>query len=270
MAKRSNFDVLGLSLFPQPTSAQANQYYYVTQRPWPSLLFVLPGLIFFEAGMFRNNGWARPGDSQLVAPFLIERLVEYLRTGPQASHLLWMAPGLLLVAILLAWHVAARHPWRFDKFVLAGMLGESLLATVPLIVFGELLLQGARPGTNQAIWLDGVIRGIGAGIYEELVFRLVCITLLVILLIDLARLPRGPAAILIIAASAALFSWQHYPPLGAEPFAMQSFVFRAAAGLYLAGLFVFRGFGVAVGCHAMYNVIVVTMSAISHQAVVPS
>jgi hypothetical protein len=265
MAKRSSLHALELSLFPQPTSAQANQYWYVTQRPWPSLLFILPGLILFEIGTFRHSGWSGRGDSPLVAPFLIERLVESMRTGHPAHPMLWMAPGLLLIAMLLAWHIAARHPWRFDGFVLAGMLGESLLDTIPLIVFGRLMLQGARPGDNQALWLDSIVRSFGAGIYEELVFRLICITVLVIVLIDLARLPRGPAAILIMAASAALFAYQHHPPLGAEPFAMQSFLFRSAAGLYLAGLFVFRGFGVAAGCHVLYNVIVVTMGAISHQ-----
>jgi hypothetical protein len=265
MAKRSSLSALELSLFPQPTSAQANQYWYVTQRPWPSLLFILPGLLLFEIAAFRHSGGAGRGNSQLVAPFLIERLIESLQTGQQASQLIWMGPGLLLIAFLLAWHIAARHPWRFDGFVLAGMLGESLLNTIPLVVFGQLLLQATRLGNNQAVWLDGVIRSFGAGIYEELVFRLICITVLVILLIDLARLPRGPAAILILAVSAVLFAYQHHPPLGAEPFAVQSFLFRTAAGLYLAGLFVFRGFGIAAGCHVFYNVIVVTMSAIGHQ-----
>ncbi|HOB73313.1 MAG TPA: CPBP family intramembrane metalloprotease [Phycisphaerae bacterium] len=264
MARRSSLSTLELSLFPQPTSAQANQYWYVTQRPWPSLLFILPGLLLFEIGTICHDGWDGRGNSQLVAPFLIERLVESLRTGDQTPQLLWMGPGLLLIAFLLAWHIAARHPWRFDGFVLAGMLGESLLHTIPLVVFGRLMLQAARPGQNHALWLDSVIRSFGAGIYEELVFRLICITVLVILLIDLARLPRGPAGIFILAASAVLFAYQHHPPLGAEPFAIQSFLFRSAAGLYLAGLFVFRGFGIAAGCHVFYNVIVVTMGAISH------
>ena len=58
------------------------------------------------------------------------------------------------------------------------------------------------------------------------------------------------------------FAAQHHPPLGCEPFAAAKFMFRAAAGLYLAGLFFYRGFGIAAGCHAFYNVIVVTLEAV--------
>src|SRR5690606_8210609 len=118
-------------------------------------------------------------------------------------------------SILLAWHIAARHPWRFDGFVLAGMLGESLIYTVPLFAI-RLALQAEVPGAYRAALLDSVFRSFGAGIYEELVFRLICITLLIILLIDLARLPRGPAAVTIVILSALLFAYQHHPPLGAE------------------------------------------------------
>jgi hypothetical protein len=39
-------------------------------------------------------------------------------------------------------------------------------------------------------------------------------------------------------------------------------MFRTLAGLYLAGLFMFRGFGIAAGCHALYNVIAVTVKAV--------
>jgi hypothetical protein len=277
MAKRARAKTLDLFIFPQPGSAQANQYWYVTQRPWPSLLFILPGLLVFEVGTYLRRGTASGGSSQLVASYLIESLVSWieylvnsLQTSQDMSRFLTMAPGMLLIAILLAWHVAARHPWRFDAFVLAGMLGESLIYTVPLLVFWmvhQALLAGSPA---HSIWIDSLIRSFGAGIYEELVFRLICITVLVIVLIDLARLPRGPAAVVIIALSAAIFAFLHHPPLGAEPFRLQSFVFRSVAGLYLAGLFVFRGFGIAAGCHALYNVIVVTISAINATAVYSS
>lgn len=254
-----------LIIFPPPDSAAGQLYFYVTQRPWPSLVFILPMLLIFEIGTYMRTGGTARGGSQLVASYLIEWLVTSMRSESDASHLLAMAPGLLLVAILLTWHVAARHPWRFDLSVLPGMLGESLIWTIPLFAFGGLLQQQALLAGDPAAraeWIDKVIRSFGAGIYEELVFRLICITLLVILLIDIARLPRAFAAGVIIAASALLFAAQHHPPLGAEPFNIVRFSFRTGAGLYLAGLFVFRGFGIAAGCHAFYNVLLVTASAL--------
>jgi len=262
MARRPRAETLDLFIFPQPTSAQANLYYYITQRPWPSLVFILPGLLLFEIGTYVRHDGTPHGGTQLVASYLIEWLVNSLRTGHDVPRLLAMAPGLLLVAILLAWHVAARHPWRFDGFVLAGMLGESVIYAMPLLVFWVVHQALVAGSSAHSVWLDSVIRSFGAGIYEELVFRLICITLLVILLIDMGRLPRGPAAVLIIVLSAATFAYMHHPPLGAEQFRIQNFLFRFAAGVYLAGLFVFRGFGIAAGCHALYNVIVVTISAV--------
>ena len=44
-------------------------------------------------------------------------------------------------------------------------------------------------------------------------------------------------------------------PFG-EPFHAGRFVFRCLAGLYFALLFQFRGFGVAAGAHACYDVMV--------------
>jgi hypothetical protein len=247
-----------ISLFPQPDALRADHYYYVTQRPWPSLVFVLPMLLIFEVLTYtRQHAAGAHGTSELVAAWLIERLVQLF--GASGFYF----PGLLVLAILLAWHVASRQSWRFDLAVLPGMLGESLVWTLPLFVFNRVLHTAIMAGgPAQTEWTDQIIRSLGAGIYEELVFRLICITALVILLIDVFELPRLPAGVFIVFASAMLFAAQHHPPLGAERFDAVKFTFRSAAGLYLAGLFIFRGFGIAAGTHAFYNVIVVTIDAV--------
>ena len=247
-----------ITFFGPPDPAVANHYLYLTQRPWPSLVFILPMLLVFEVGTYVRHIDHPSAGSQLVAAYLIDELVTQVGRGA------FYFPGLLTVVILLAAHLAARHPWRFDLFVLAGMLGESLIWTVPLFVFDRVLHTAVRPGpsASQATWADHVIRSLGAGIYEELVFRLIAITALVIILADICKLPRTGSAIFAMLASAALFAAQHHPPLGADPFNIVSFLFRTAAGLYLAGIFVFRGFGIAAGTHAAYDIIVVTISAI--------
>lgn len=248
-----------VSVLLPPPPGEAQHYFYVTQRPWPSLLFILPMLIIFEVGSYvRQNGSS--GTSQLVATYLIDALVNCF--GRSAFYL----PGLLAVVILLTTHIAGRHPWKFDLYVLAGMLGESLIWTLPLFVFDRALVMRtplqAILDPSRSEWLNDVIRSFGAGIYEELVFRLMCITGMSILLVNICKLPRAASAGFIVLLSAGLFAAQHHPPLGVEPFDMTRFAFRTIAGLYLAGLFLYRGFGVACGCHAFYNVIVVTIKAI--------
>ena len=64
-------------------------------------------------------------------------------------------------------------------------------------------------------------------------------------------LPKAPGGVLAVLISAVLFSWHHH--LG-EPFEMGVFLFRTMAGVILGFLFWFRGFGVCVYTHAMYDV----------------
>jgi hypothetical protein len=84
------------------------------------------------------------------------------------------------------------------------------------------------------------------------------ISVLSFLLVDLLRIPRhyGLAAIIVI--SSAAFALQHHVPLGSEPFMPARFSFRLLAGGFLASVFVLRGFAVAVGCHAFYDIIAFT------------
>ena len=257
MAKGKRFVEHELSLFPPPDSGLGQRYRYVTQRPWPSLLFILPMLLFFEAYTYARSGGASSGASELVAEWLIVSTANVI--GASNSSL----PILLAIVILLAWHLAARHPWKFDPWVIPGMLGESVLWTAPLFVYHRMLHNlAATRSVAMTQWLDQIVRSLGAGIYEELVFRLIAITLLVIVLVDLMHIPRTAAAVFIILASAAFFAGSHHHPIGNEPFDKLRFLFRTGAGIYLAGLFIFRGFGVGAGTHAFYNVIVVTIDAV--------
>ena len=123
---------------------------------------------------------------------------------------------LLPLVLLLAIHIVGRHPWRFDAFVLPGMLGESLLWTIPLFVFDHVLQTARLVATvaqdRRAVWFDEVVLSLGAGLYEELVFRLICITALAIVFVDLFKLPRSVAAVAVMILSAGLFAAHHHHP----------------------------------------------------------
>jgi membrane protease YdiL (CAAX protease family) len=106
-------------------------------------------------------------------------------------------------------------------------------------------------------WRTLLVLSLGAGIYEELVFRLVAMTLLNILLIDLLRLPKRPGYLAMVLISSLAFAFYHY--LGAESFAWRSLVFRTLAGVYFAGLFLLRGFGVTAFSHSCYDIFVISL-----------
>jgi len=98
-----------------------------------------------------------------------------------------------------------------------------------------------------------LVLSLGAGIYEELLFRVLLVSGLLALGMRLGW--KRPAAVSVAVVLAALiFSAFHYVgPLG-DTFTLASFTFRAVAGLILSGLYVARGFGIAAWSHALYDV----------------
>ena len=83
---------------------------------------------------------------------------------------------------------------------------------------------------------------VGAGLYEELLFRLVLIAGLHLLLVDVARMKNVPGSMVAAAMSAGAFAWYHDVP--GLPMGLPLATFYVLSGLYFAGLFIVRGFGI--------------------------
>jgi len=170
--------------------------------------------------------------------------------------------GLLVLAIGIAVFVRERKkdiPIVPSWFGL--MIGESLIYAIGVaIIVSSLvgLLFAITP--PQAAGIDRgtmLVLSIGAGLYEELIFRVVLVGGLFVLMrtmVDQKIVSYSIAAVI----GAFIFSAVHYiGPLG-DAFTMPSFMFRLFFGLALNVLFLLRGFGVAAWTHALYDVLVVT------------
>ncbi|MBX3156969.1 MAG: CPBP family intramembrane metalloprotease [Deltaproteobacteria bacterium] len=102
-----------------------------------------------------------------------------------------------------------------------------------------------------------VINALGAGVHEELVFRLLWFGGLVYL----ARrwfpgaAPRLVWLAILVASSVAFSAAHHAGPLG-EPFSMHVFAYRALAGAAFAAMFWFRSLAHAVYAHILYDLLV--------------
>jgi hypothetical protein len=232
-------------------------YFQATRHPWPCTLFVLPLLVSYEVGVLclggphpealRNgaDNWLRCGLAALGLPFV------------------WLPP-LALLLMLAAWNLRRRED-RPDDLVgtLSGMGVESTMfalglwgvsrALYPLLRQLGVALAAVRPADEPA-W-GPVVTYLGAGIYEEALFRLALFSALVWLL-RRVEAPTPLAVGLAAAASAALFSAAHHLGPYGQPYGNYLFLFRLAAGVYFALLYQMRGFGVAVGAHAVYNLMV--------------
>lgn len=232
-----------------------DDYWHLTRRPLNGLLLLVPLLLLYECGVHHfgeaaaievRNGadyWMRSGLAQL---------------GLDQSWLLPVLPA----AGLLIWQVAGKYRWKvaFDTFL--GMLAESVLFAMLLVLIGR-LMQYISHASNASLAVgpispDGWKRAVGfvgAGIYEEFLFRL-CLLPLLVGAFRLLRLPRSVALALAIAADSALFAAAHYVGPGADSFDRFTFLFRFVAGMYFALLCVSRGFGITVGAHAAYDLLV--------------
>jgi uncharacterized membrane protein YjjP (DUF1212 family) len=99
---------------------------------------------------------------------------------------------------------------------------------------------------------------LGAGLYEELLFR-------VILVAAIGQLCRrvfgaGPllAGTIAVLVGATLFSAFHYVGAYGDPLELGSFVFRLIAGIFFSALYLLRGFGITAWTHALYDIYLLT------------
>jgi hypothetical protein len=191
----------------------------------------------------------------------------WMRTGFAALGLKdqWLLP-LLLCLILLAWQVLRFHDWRFSPSILAGMMLESLAWAVALVGISRLIDMGfahlertrtllALSADASGASLEAIIGYMGAGVYEETLFRLILVPALFGGLRAL-QMPQIVSSTLAVAGSALLFALAHHAGAPAEPFTWFAFIFRWMAGVVFAWLFVLRGFGIAVGTHTIYDILV--------------
>jgi hypothetical protein len=235
------------------SGASAPTYYEQTQYPLTCLVFLLPLVVLYEVGTI----WLAPHAGLEAQPQVGAHVLVQLFIGLFGATTYYM-PGLLVVAILLAWHVAARRPWQVRPRTIGLMAVESVLLAVPLLVFQDSLQAGlTAPPLRQ--WASDALLSVGAGVYEELVFRLALISLGTAVLVEGFKVPRNGSLVAVVLIAAGLFASYHHVWPAAEPFAMTRFLFRTGAGIYLGGVFVLRGFGIAAGCHAVYNLMVVTL-----------
>lgn len=230
-------------------------YLSATRHPWVCFLFLLPLLAAYEGGLY----WL--GIDQ--AARLRNGADAWLRWTLEvfgAGHVL-AAPAMVLGALLVwSWWRWADRP---DDPVTAlfGMALESVLFAVVLWQFSRNfgpIIDGLGIKlqiTVRTAPAAQILTFIGAGIYEEVLFRLGLFGGLVLLLRTAGV--NAAVAVFVAACLAALaFAAAHHVGPYGEPMRADYFVFRTVAGLFFTVLFVARGFGIAVGAHAGYDVLV--------------
>lgn len=232
-------------------NAGPEDYWHITRRPLQSLAFLAPLILAYEISMSLTYASVpAPQRRDLAAAQLLHWFFSLF--GASWAYL----PGVLLVLVLLGWHIALRLPWKVRGQTLVMMAGESLALAIPLIGLNWFLARVGQGNMLQAgLPWDNLLLSVGAGIYEELVFRLIVIEFLTFVFNDVLRLKQAVGVALAVILSSLFFAVSHHSPIGSDPWDAGRFAFRSAAGAYLAAVYVLRGFGLAVGAHVVYDII---------------
>lgn len=233
---------------PPPPAPAPGGYFQWSRDPAVGLFAVLPLWVVYELARLRLAPDERNGAEQWLL-HAVHGLGANVHLGMSAAFC-----ALLLVAARRL--VREQVPWLRVAAVIA------LEGTVYALLLGPLaaelalsatrwLAVGAAPNGSLAANLVG---SLGAGIFEELAFRLGLMSLLVWIGLRAARawaLPRWLAGAVAVVVSALVFSWFHH--LCGEPFQRPRFLFRTMAGVLLGLLMWARGYGVCVYTHSFYN-----------------
>jgi hypothetical protein len=239
-------------------------YWRAARAPRYSLTFAFPLLLIYEILAFTLSGSEFSGVRN-GADVLLKTV--FVALGGRS--------GLVIFGALLvgggAWIVVQdrRKSGKMDPRVFALMLVESIGYALAFGVVTSTLTRLLVPIVSEAGRLavppvgslaesslaTQVMISLGAGIYEELLFR-------VILVSGLAWLGRRvfgwsllAAGLFAVGVGALIFSAFHYIGPYGDQFTLGSFAFRTVAGLLFSGLYLLRGFGITAWTHALYDVI---------------
>lgn len=239
-------------------AATQSEYWTLSRTPLCCLIFLLPLLTIYEVALVWHAG------SSEVS---LQNGADYwMRSWLTASgyEISWLLP-VMIVVLLLSWQIASRKPWKIHFETLIGMGAESLLYACLLLLIAHaqndlFSLQVRResslfPLCAVDLQFARTISFLGAGLYEEVLFRLMALPLGYLILRGL-RLSPGSALVGAICWTSLLFSLAHYWGPAGDDFTWFTFVFRLLAGLFFSTLFVVRGFGITVGTHAAYDILV--------------
>ena len=203
-----------------------------------SFVLIFPLLLAYEIGVLfagRVNG------ADVVTRAL------YTLAGSRTAYL-------LLYAVIALWFLLwIRKHQRYRTLRVEIAAPVILEATIYALTLGALITLVLERMLGLAIDGNSVVAALGAGVHEELVFRLGLFAGFVALL---SGLERRFAITLALVTSSLLFAAAHHLGAHGEPFTLHVFAFRSLAGAAFGAMFWFRSLAHAVYAHVLYDLVV--------------
>ncbi len=226
-------------------------YLLKSRTSFYSFLFTLPLFFLYEVNILFLS-W----DDILVvrngADFLMRNILESFDIYGLYGLGLVFFLGLLVTYIFF---IKEDQKQEVNVNFLFIMLAESMLWSVFLyfLLFKFMVLLMNPVGKTI---LQQVTLAIGAGIYEEFLFRVLLIAGLSGILGFVFMWDKTFKNIIAVVLSGGIFSAFHFMGEYGDFFSMELFLIRFFAGLILGVLYMYRGFGITAYTHSIYDLIV--------------
>lgn len=247
--------------------ARMHGYFTASRAPRYSLVFALPLLLAYELLAALIAG---PGSGAQIRNGADVILRELAVAAVGARGPLVLMGSIILLSGWLAWRDIRRGGSVHGRVFAAMALESTLLALAFGLVIGTMTVRLlgslhalALPPLAQAStsildmsWAMRLMLSLGAGLYEELLFRVLLVGALAAGARSLLGFSRGSAGVLAAVIGALAFSAFHYVGPYGEPLQLQSFTFRAISGLAFSALYLLRGFGITAWTHALYDILI--------------
>jgi len=233
------------------------KYMTRSHRPVYQLLFLLPLLLIYEVAAVLVN-FNTPFELRNGADILLKYAFYTVGIRSVFSFVLAAVLFVSLMLIVAMKQYKKRVRWGYfalmflETIAYAFIIGLVSSEVVTLVTAGNPFL---ATGPKDTI-MHQLMIGVGAGVYEEIVFRALLITI-VMGFLKLIQIQEDKRTIIAVFLSSFLFSGFHYIGEFGEVFNIVTFTYRMVAGVLLSALYVFRGLGICAWSHAIYDIYVV-------------
>ena len=233
------------------------QYFSSTKTLLYSFLFSLPLFLVYETLIVISQ----PSSDHVVrisVDVWMKTIFTHLGVNAVSFSLLLMV--FIGIGILIKERAKLKE-MRFKYFpflLLESGMYAIVVAFISSTLISALLNFSATDPVDQLSYLQQLALSLGAGLYEELFFRVILVSVFIFLFNKLFNNNKWASVSAAVILSALMFSAVHYMGNMGDFFTLNSFLYRFLFGLILNGIFVARGFGVAAWTHALYDVLVVT------------
>ena len=238
-----------------------NKYWKDTRTPLYSFLLTVPLFFIYEIGIFLTSSsdlvLLRNG-ADAIMRHGADALMGQILSAFGMNGFYWM--GVIFFLGFTIVFIYQRQNWpdiEIHSDYLFIMLSESLIWSTGLYFFmsnAYILLMNP----NGSVLIQQVTLAVGAGIYEEILFRVILIAGIASILgfvFQWSEMLRNWIAMLI---AAGIFSSFHFIGEFGDYFSFNIFMVRFFAGILLGILYFMRGFGITAWTHAIYDLIIIT------------